>query len=111
MSEQQHQRLAENEAAFRSHNAAIATAVVEHGPSDQPFAFMCECAGAECTEMLRLTLDEFAHVRSHPARFFLAPGHVVPEVEIVVARHDQYWVVEKVGAAGEVAERHAGQER
>jgi hypothetical protein len=30
---------------------------------------------------------------------------VLPDVERVVERHDTYWVVEKIGRAGEVSER------
>jgi hypothetical protein len=32
-------------------------------------------------------------------------GHELPEVEVVVERHGPYSVVEKVGEAGEEAER------
>jgi hypothetical protein len=40
-------------------------------------------------------------------RFFVKPdvAHLVPEVEDVVERHERYWVVEKIGVAGELAER------
>ena len=37
--------------------------------------FICECADANCMEIIRLSLDEYEAVRQHPARFFTAPGH------------------------------------
>jgi hypothetical protein len=30
---------------------------------------------------------------------------VIPEAEVVVERHERYWLVDKVGVAGAVAER------
>jgi hypothetical protein len=47
-------------------------------------------------------------VRATPRRFVVKPGHVHPDVERVVSRSVTYWVVEKVGEAGDVASEHAG---
>jgi hypothetical protein len=69
--------------------------------------WICECANDECFETIAMTHEEYEAVRVGGTRFFVKPedGHVVPEAETVVERHERYWVVEKVGVAGTVAER------
>jgi hypothetical protein len=69
--------------------------------------WVCECANDECFEMIEMTHEEYEAVRAGGTRFFVKPdeAHVVPEAELVVERHERYWVVEKVGVAAAVAER------
>ena len=43
-------------------------------------------------------------VRAEPNRFAVAPYHVADDVEAVVKKHSRFWLVEKLGEAGEVAE-------
>jgi hypothetical protein len=50
-----------------------------------------------------MSLDAYRHVRSEPTWFFVRPDHVQPEVEVVVERAAGYWIVQKVGIAGEIA--------
>ncbi len=68
-------------------------------------SFVCECARAACSERVELDIEEYRALRSNAARFVVAAGkaHVFPLFEHLVERHDRYWVVEKVGLAGEVA--------
>jgi hypothetical protein len=69
--------------------------------------FVCECAAETCTEEISLTKEEYEAVRSGTNRFFVKPGHVVPDVELVVdgagADDGRYQVVEKFGEAARVA--------
>jgi hypothetical protein len=65
--------------------------------------WVCECADTECSEPMELTLGEYEELRSQPNRFAVLPGHVLETVEHVVATHDGYVVVEKVGPAATVA--------
>jgi len=69
--------------------------------------WICECANESCFEKIEMTHEEYEAVRAGERRFFVKPdeAHVVPEAELVVERHERYWVVEKVGVAGAVAER------
>ena len=69
--------------------------------------WICECANEECFERIELTHEEYEAVRAGETRFFVKPddAHVVPEAESVVERHERYWVVEKIGVAGAIAER------
>ena len=45
--------------------------------------------------------------RAEPNRFAVAPHHVADDVEAVVKQHSRFWLVEKLGGAGEVAEKLA----
>ena len=97
-------RAARNESIFRelnNHLEASSTAAV-----GERIGFVCECADISCTEMLTVPLEEYELVRTHAQRFIVAPTdeHVNPELERVVDRLDGYWVVEKIGLAGDVAE-------
>ena len=99
----QTERIAENEVAFRRINDRI-----EVGPSpasaDQPIAFCCECGKLGCNILVELTIPAYEAIRADPRRFFVVPGHEIPDVERVVIRRPEYLVVEKFGEAGEVAE-------
>src|SRR3954468_14706361 len=39
--------------------------------------FICECAEERCSELVRLTLEEYEQVRANPRWFINAPGHHV----------------------------------
>lgn len=65
--------------------------------------FLCECTSHECIGAIPIGLEEYEAIRSVSNRFLVLPGHVVPEVERVVAESDRYVVVDKVGAGEAVA--------
>jgi hypothetical protein len=69
--------------------------------------FRCECWKLECGDRIRLSGRDWQQVRSHGNRFAVAPGHIAPDAETVVEKHPHFWLVEKTGAAGEVAEESA----
>ncbi len=97
-------RAARNESVFRELNEQL-EATTAGSPSDIR-GFVCECADISCTSVLAVPLGEYERVRRHPRRFIVAPaaGHIVPTVEQVVERHAEYWVVEKLGESGDIAE-------
>jgi hypothetical protein len=97
------QRKAKNEAVFREVNERIETAAADFGVPGEA-SFVCECGDAQCTEMVSITLREYHSIRADGRRFAILPGHEDPQVENVVGRTDRFFVVEKVGAAGSVAE-------
>jgi hypothetical protein len=72
-----------------------------------PIPFVCECPNPDCSEIVRLTFDEYEAIRQYPRRFFNVSGHerrsVDAGAERVVAVVADLTVVEKVGVAGEVA--------
>jgi hypothetical protein len=67
--------------------------------------WICECANDTCTERVEMSATEYEKIRSEGTRFFVAPRdeHVWPDVERVMDRCERYWIVEKVGQAGELA--------
>jgi hypothetical protein len=105
------ERVAENQAVFRSANEGIRAAAERHSVSPT-VPFICECAEPSCRDLLPLTLEDYRDVRSHPRRFLVADGHQrsAAQWSRVVARHDSHLVVEKLGRAGEVAEELDGKE-
>lgn len=97
-------RLALNEALFRETNERAEERVRLFVGDEELFGIICECADLDCTERITLSKDEYAEVRSDPAQFAVKPGHVVSDVEVVVARNDRFETVRKRGVAAEVAE-------
>jgi hypothetical protein len=69
--------------------------------------FRCECWEPNCAERIRLSGPEWREVRSRDNRFAVAPGHVSFEIEIVVKEHPSFWIVDKKGKAGKLAEELA----
>ena len=68
--------------------------------------FVCECSDVSCAAVLTIPLDVYDRVRRHGARFVVAAddAHVDGSLERVVERHSEFWIVEKLGLAGDVAE-------
>ena len=88
------ERIARNEALFREVNEQIKD-VSDDVPAGSEAGFVCECGDPECTSTVSLTLVEYEEVRSDPTHFAVLPGHVEPDVEVVVARNDRFAVVRK----------------
>ena len=98
------ERAGRNEALFRVVNEEINE--VDRRFGARTTEFVCECADATCIVRLSVPLDVYAAARSSSTRFLVAPGHEDPSLESVVERHDGFFVVEKFGTAGRVAERN-----
>ena len=91
-------RAAKNEELFREVNRNIAR--LEEGFGHTPtLELICECDGAGCHDGLEIDSAAYAEKRSNPLRFFVLPGHEDPQIEQVVIRTRNYFVVEKVGQA------------
>jgi hypothetical protein len=91
------ERIARNNYTFRDANEQIRAKADEYDAPVERIPFLCECPTPDCTEILRLTLAEYADVRAHPAHFFIFPGHEQAEAAVghVVSRNTGYVVVEK----------------
>lgn len=101
-------RAAKNEILFREVNERIVELEENFGRRlDEPTEFVCECSMIDCVERVPLTLREYQEVRAEPTYFLVAPGHVDEAYERVVVRREHYVVVEKLGAAGAIAEQDA----
>jgi hypothetical protein len=99
-------RAAINENTFREINEQLVAAVALDAGDDELHDVVCECARVDCTELVTVSVPEYDEVRESGERFIVAPGaeHVAPEHERIVERRERYWIVEKVGPAGDVAE-------
>lgn len=97
-------RIGRNEGLFRRVNEAIARGLWP-GEDQRRVSFRCECARLDCNTPVPVTRVEYEHVRAHPRRFLLAPGHEIPAAERVIETHRRYVVVEKREAAAVVAEK------
>jgi len=98
------ERLARNEALFREVNERVREIATVHGEDDHVYEFYCECSNGDCTFQVKATVAEYEAVRAHPARFMIAPNHSLPEIEVVVERTENRWVVEKRGEPAELVE-------
>jgi hypothetical protein len=95
------ERLARNEAMFRSVNERVEE-VVQPGPTEA-IDFLCECGDTECVEKITLTREEYESVRTDGAQFAIVSGHEIPAIESVVRRADRFLVVRKHPAEAEIA--------
>lgn len=99
-------RVARNQALFRSVNEQIETRNERFGVTLERINFVCECADEHCMEQVAVTLSEYEDVRRVPTHFIVKAGHVYRDFERVVETiEDEYVVVEKFGEAGKQAIR------
>lgn len=96
-------QVARNESLFREVNERIEE-VAETMFKSSHSGFFCECGDADCVELMELSVEEYEEIRSDPRRFVVKPGHELPDFERVFER-ESHFVVQKIGDAGEVAER------
>jgi hypothetical protein len=99
------ERIARNNATFRDANEHIGAAAGAYG-IDSPVPFICECADARCSEIVRLTLEQYEEVRADSRRFLNVPGHqdVADGAAEIFAERSGYVIVEKLGRGGDIAE-------
>jgi hypothetical protein len=98
------ERVARNELAFRQANESLRT-IFEDATEEAEgsYPFLCECGDRRCTDVVPVSLQVYARIREHPARFLILPGHKQLESERVVEEGDKYEIVEKSGVAGDLA--------
>jgi hypothetical protein len=100
-------RAAKNQSLFREINERIVDLNDAFSAITESSEWVCECANDTCIERVTMSATEYEAIRADATRFFVAPGdeHVWPDVENVVDRRDRYWIVEKYGVGGKLAER------
>jgi hypothetical protein len=99
---QSEERAARNEVVFREANEKLG-AKRQDLDIDGLTPFLCECGDPTCTELVRLSLEQYEHVRARGNWFLLATGHDAQNGR-EVEEHDGYVIVEKIGIAGQIAE-------
>ena len=94
------ERLAQNEARFREINESAQPQREQHGAG----RFVCECADRGCMAWIEVPADRYEAVRANPRWFVVAPGHEIPDVEVVVERGSGFFVVEKPEEVAHIVE-------
>jgi hypothetical protein len=89
------QRIAANEHSFREINDRLAAELrqVRHLP--EYVDFVCECGSRSCDARMTLTLEEYERVRADSETFAVLPGHVFPDVEVVLHGNERFQVLRK----------------
>jgi hypothetical protein len=103
-------RVARNESLYREVNERILEIEESFGDRDPEHglaSFVCECATTGCSARLQLSLDDYRLARAKPERFVVAPDHVNLDFERIVLTTDRFWLIEKLGEAGETAAAEA----
>ena len=85
MADARAERIAENEDSFRHLNEQLGVMGV----------FVCECGDGDCRQHVQMPRERYSDIRRNPRRFFVRPGHEIPDVERVVEREVEWYVVEK----------------
>ena len=97
-------RAAKNQSLFREVNEKLEGLAQAFALFAETSSFACECADTKCVARIELSLSQYEQIRSASNRFAVLPGHVYPDVERIVAEHETFCVVEKIGAGAAVAE-------
>ena len=99
------ERLGANEALYREVNERVAEVAERFIEGGDRVNFSCECSDRACAEQIPMTVGEYEVVRAEATHFAVVPGHEVPDIERVIARHPEYFVVEKQDPAAEKVAR------
>jgi hypothetical protein len=102
------ERLSVNEALFREVNERVAEVAEQFIAGESPVDFSCECGNRGCAEQIAMTMGDYEALRSEATHFAVVPGHEVPNIERVVERHPNYFVVEKQDPDAEEVARETG---
>ena len=97
------QRKARNETLFRDANESVRDVQEDLGITGGLMPFLCECEEPTCRGIIKVAQSDYEAVRAHPRHFLLVPGHE-GHGERVVEEHSSYFIVEKFGLSGEIAE-------
>lgn len=60
------------------------------------YDFVCECADDTCTQVMRLSEQEYESVVSLPDHFAVVPGHEDPGSQHVISQNGRYAVVTRL---------------
>lgn len=105
MDTERKERLARNEAVFREVNERIEK-LARDGEwlgETESFEVLCECGNRDCKEPLKIKISDYERVRQVPTDFLVVEGHVIPEIEKVIATGPGYEVVRKLAGEGVLA--------
>lgn len=103
--DERERRIGLNEAVFREANERIQELNETFATVTDRLVLVCECGNGACVEQISMASAAYEELRSDAANFAIVPGHEIPDVERVIAKHDEYDVVRKnQGIPRQVAE-------
>jgi hypothetical protein len=98
-------RIGLNEAVFREANERIQELNETFATVTDRLVLVCECGNGSCAEQISMDPSAYERLRGDPANFAIVPGHDIPDVEQVIAKHEEYDVVRKnQGVPRQIAE-------
>jgi hypothetical protein len=95
MIDERERRLGLNEALFREVNERLRGLNESFGAVTNRMELVCECADPACAERITMTVREYEGLRAEAEQFVIAPGHVAPDIEDVVAKGEGWEIVRK----------------
>lgn len=98
VSDERTRRIGHNEALYRAVNEEIEKVNQGQWAVAGTFSVVCECGMLECTQQIRIEPQVYERTRQNPSRFVVVPGHEIDDLEVVVERHEGFFVIEKVPA-------------
>ena len=104
MIDERERRLGLNEALFREVNERVRGLNEAFGEVTNRMELVCECADPGCAERITMTVQQYEELRAEPEQFVIAPAHVAPDIEHVVATGEGWEIVRKrPGGPAEIA--------
>jgi hypothetical protein len=82
-------------AALEVNGRRVNEAIERGERGDGHAVFVCECGYLGCNETVELSTSDYEAVRSDFDRFLIVPGHEIDDVDQVVERYRDYFVVIK----------------
>jgi len=98
-----------NVAAVKAHNERQKIFEQDLVAPDESIPFACECGDANCYDAIELTVSQLETGHARNGCYVVKPRHIMPDYELVTARHADHWIVEKYAPWEAVPERHAMQ--
>lgn len=93
--DERQERLGRNEALYREVNERLKELGESFSLVSELADFVCECGVGTCAAPIRITLEQYEHVRSNPHWFMVVPGHEILDIESVIEEHDAWYLIEK----------------
>lgn len=89
-------RLVENEVIFREANKSVQQYAQEINDGDRKVPFFCECSNALCRDRILMSAKKYGDQHKNKQQFMVLPSHETPQIEKVVKREKNFFVLEKL---------------
>jgi hypothetical protein len=89
-------RKTRNQVLFREVNARIADISSSLDDSIEALGLICECSQTGCTEIVEVSIPNYARARDDANLFLVKAGHENPDHEVVVESWGDYLIVQSI---------------